>query len=186
MIRYRYQFSGGMCVSCLSHRAAFAAEATPADWEVLTIAFERKVLREDPELTAFLKALAAELGLAWLGYSPRKSPYHGFGKFINKVSDELEQFAELVGADRDSWREDAWIEVEESSIFDDQRCSTPGCANEAHDWEASRWQDVVLHAPMYLTSVFLGALFDWNHGLAREEALRRAPVEAAARSAAAG
>lgn len=185
MVRYRYQFSSGMCMSCRSHRGVFAYEATPADWEVLTIGFERKVLRQDAELMAFLKALAGELGLAWLDYSPRKSPYHGFGKFVNRVSDELEQFAELTGADRDTWREDPWIEVEESSIFDDHRCSTPGCANEAQDWAASRWQDVVLHGPMAVTSAFLGALFDWNHGLPRDEALRRAPVEAAVQRASA-
>ncbi len=178
--RFRYTFSGGMCWECPDHRAATAAEGEPADWEVICISFLRKDLEERGlELLGFLGRLAEALGIARLDYKPRKNPLSTeFGRQLLRqtLGEEEARVVELTHSDEDwAWPGAVrWMAVEDNSVEDG--CTTEGCPG--YGGTDTPHQDVIIHAESTVCDAFLGALYDWNHGMSAEEAVTWAVISA--------
>lgn len=159
--RVRYEFSAHLCWDCVSHRAAFSSDATPEDWEILVISFLKGDLEQGASLLNFLQKLFDALGLEY-EESPRKFPP---SKIIAKWVglDMVAEFAEAAGiTPADTWLDgQMWWTLENSSI------KNPGCP--VTSLLEGKYRDIVIHAPMKVTSAILGALYDWNWRLVDEE-----------------
>lgn len=206
---YKYTFSGGMCWECPDHRAISSANATDEDWEMMCISFRRRDLTSDV-LPAFLHKLADVLGIQWLDYKPRKNmAATGFGRMMAEMighpitDEEVESQMQIDPADalfspiinKDSllvpvrvhvpdtlWPGAIqWIAQEDSSIAE-EHCVSEFCSEfdpaKAHH---SKNQDIVVHAPSLICDCFIGALYDWNHGMPEADAIWQAVFAALAK-----
>ncbi|GIV81670.1 MAG: hypothetical protein KatS3mg051_1024 [Anaerolineae bacterium] len=146
-----YEFSGGMCWECTSHRAVFGAEAGPDDWELLVVTFSDRDAT-NAGLFQVLSDICHSLGIQRLDFRPRLNPYATRGgrmllSLSGRDDAEIAFGAMATGHDRGSFaRVDGqrWLAVEEVSI------------------EGRRCWDVVVHAEMRVCSQFLNLLYKWN------------------------
>ncbi len=156
MVKVDYQFSGGACTHNHPHKKV---EGNPFinGWEWLTIAFESRSWFQG-EVRAWLREKCAALGIPWLDFPPKSqaSPALAslFGAIAVTVPEEEQERARRM-----------WAAVQPGqSIFDDEHCSTPWCAN--YDAMAAllpKVIDVTIHAPTELLDAILSDLYDWNH-----------------------
>ncbi len=153
-LKYHYEFSGGMCWECTSHRAVAAAQSNGDDFEMLTISFWRNEI--DDDLQKFINMQCRLIGINFLSEPPRLSPWFGFGALISKImgySDEEIAFMRAADSNpRKYWNEGIWAVWQPNSIALSKK---------------SKKIDLSVHAPSRLCDAFMAALYDFNHGLIR-------------------